>query len=456
MPQADLQQLPANSNSQSNASTSSTSTTANNSEVMQQLQGKGPELPQTDIGEVSSGSSFAKMAGGVLDSVIPTEGSSLKFALTGAIPLYKTPGVTVTFKPALKMGVENKFGKLRASIELAAGVEVSAGVETWLVDFQAALEARFSGTLSIHGDSGTEIFQEFLLSLRYIVESACETVSMPDRFKDPIVDGIMSDEDMLNTVQGMDKRDKVSLDLKAGLKGSASAGGLEASASASVGHSMILRNDGNDELETATQESVSVQVGPFTGTRKWLDGNTLDILNAKTPLPMLGKSANASVMAILSNEVLNKVKISGSVSVELTLGMLKDKLFGDDGWIASLKDSVTRGIISLNKQIDNPLLSKLAAQLGSTPTSEAKKTLSPDGEELLHARASLDAKVKVSLVTSLTWERGKGFLFRVELATNASSSLGFGDNKIEITKNDRLALLSIGNEGLSIDIHPFN
>jgi len=279
---------------------------------------------------------------------------------------------------------------------------------------------------------------------------------MPDRFKDPIVDGIMSDEDMLNTVQGMDKRDKVSLDLKAGLKGSASAGGLEASASASVGHSMILRNDGNDELETATQESVSVQVGPFTGTRKWLDGNTLDILNAKTPLPMLGKSANASVMAILSNEVLNKVKISGSVSVELTLGMLKDKLFGDDGWIASLKDSVTRGIISLNKQIDNPLLSKLAAQLGSTPTSEAKKTLSPDGEELLHARASLDAKVKVSLVTSLTWERGKGFLFRVELATNASSSLGFGDNKIEITKNDRLALLSIGNDGLSIDIHPFN
>ncbi len=437
-------------------STSTSETTANNSEVLQQLQGKGPELPKTDLGEVSSGASFAEIAGGVLDSVTPNEGSSLKFALTGAIPLYKTPGITVTFKPALKMGVEKKFGKLRASMELAAGVEVSAGVETWLVDFQAALEASFSGTLSIHGDSGTEIFEEFLLSLRYIIESACEAVSMPDRFKDPIVTGIMSDADMQNTIEGMDEKDKVSLDLKAGLKGSASAAGLKGTVSATAGHSIILKNDGNDELETATQQSASVQIGPFTGTRKWMDGNTLDILKAKTPLPMLGKSADASVMAIFSNEVLNKVKINGSVSLELTLGMLKDKLFGDEGWIASLKDSVTRGIISLNKQIDNPLLNQLAAKLASTPTSEASKTLSPAGEGLIHTRASLDAKVKVSLVTSLTWEKGKGLLFKVLLATNSSSSLGFGENKIEITQNDRLALLSIGNEGLSVDLHPFN
>ena len=61
------------------------------------------------------------------------------------------------------------------------------------------------------------------MSLRYIIESACETVRMPDRFKDPIVTGIMSDQAMQDTIEGMDGGDKVWLELKAGLKGTVSA-----------------------------------------------------------------------------------------------------------------------------------------------------------------------------------------------------------------------------------------
>ena len=137
MPQTNQQQLPTNSSSIGSSSTSTASTTANNSEVLQQLQGKGPELPETDLGAVESGKSFAEKAGALLDSVVPDEGSSLKFALTGAIPLYKTPGVTVTFQAFYEYG-GRKFGKIRASMQLAAAVEVSAGVEAWFVDFQAS------------------------------------------------------------------------------------------------------------------------------------------------------------------------------------------------------------------------------------------------------------------------------------------------------------------------------
>ena len=477
MPQADLQQLPANSNSRSTTSTSSASTTANNSEVLQQLQGKGPELPETDIGAVDSGISFAQKAGALLDSVVPDEGSSLKFTLTGAIPLYKTPGVTVTFKPSMSMGIENKFGKLRASMQLAAAVEVSAGVEAWFVDFQAALEGSFSGTLNIHGDSGAEIFHEFLMSLRYIIENACETVRMPDRLKDPIVTGIMSDQAMQDTIEGMDSGDKVFLELKAGLKGTMSAGlssgglfgseededeggSIGGSISGSVAHNVILKNDGNDALTTEAQQSVSVTVGPFTGTRKKMeDGSTLDILNAKTSLPILRGAADASVLAIFSNQSLTKLQLKGSVHQELTLDMLKNMMFGDSGWIATIKDAVVKGIITMNGQLDNPLLSRLAGELGGTATDSATKTLSSAGEQLADAggsRFSFEGGVKVNVGAELTWQKGKGLSFRVQISTNSATSLGFGENKVSITKNDPLMTLNVGDKGLELDFHAFN
>ena len=476
MPQADLQQLPANSNNKSSSSSSSASTTADNSEVMQQLQGKGPELPQTDLGAVESGKSFAEKAGSLLDSVVPAEESSLKLTLTGAIPLYKTPGITVTFKPSLSMGVENKFGKIRASMQLAAAVEVSAGVDVWFVELQAALEASFTGTLNIHGDSGSEIFHEFLMSLRYIIEGACETVKMPERFKDPIVTGIMSDQAMQDTIEGMDDNDKVWLELKAGLKGTASAGldtggwlgsdeeeeeggSLGGSVSGSVSHHTILKNDGNDSLTTENQNSVSVQVGPFSGTRKKMeDGSTLDILNAKASIPILSGSADASILAILSNKSLTKLQLKATLSQELTLEMLTNMMFKDTTWISNIKEGVLKGLLTINNQLDNPLLSKLAAKLASTPTEASTKTLSAAGEELAEAgnKWSYDSTFKVALDTQLVWGKGKGLNFRVQICTNSSNAVGFGENKITLTRNSPLMTLSVGDEGVDMDFHVFN
>ena len=319
-------------------------------------------------------------------------------------------------------------------------------MDAWFFEFKAALEATFTGTLRIFGDSGTEIFEEFLLSLRYLVENACTAVSMPDRFKEPIVTGIMSDDNMQDVVEEMDDQDKVQLELKAGLKGSLSVNDIEGSVSGTVGHSLILRNDGNDELETAHQQSVSVQVGPFTGTRKWLDGNTLDILNANANIPIFGQTANASVTAILSNQELRKVKITANVTQELTLSMIKNLLFGDEGWMGRIKDSVVKGIISINKQMDNPLLTNLAGQVGSAPAA-MDKVISSTGEALSNKGLSIDGRVAVELGTDLIWEKDKGLLFRVRVSTSNSASLGVGDNKIEITQNDRLMLASYGEDG---------
>ena len=106
MQDAKQQHLPAQSNQHSTTS-SSTETTPSNSEVIKQL-GTGPELPKTDSGQADS--EHLCPNGWWLIRLIAPQRSGLKLAITGAIPLYKAPGIDVTFKPSpwvLKINLEN-------------------------------------------------------------------------------------------------------------------------------------------------------------------------------------------------------------------------------------------------------------------------------------------------------------------------------------------------------------
>ena len=48
---------------------------------------------------------------------------------------------------------------------------------------------------------------------------------------------------------------------------------------------------------------------------------------------------------------------------------------------------------------------------------------------MLEAVVSFDGGVKVSLGAELTLEKGKGLNFRVQICTNSSTSIGFGEKK---------------------------
>ncbi len=451
------EQRSAQQTQQGSSSSTGTSSTGSNSAAIEQLQGQGPELPEQNLGNVESGTAFANMAGGLLDAVAPDEGSALTFKLSGSIPLYKTPGVTVSFKPSLNMGVARKKGKMEATMQLAAAIEVSAEVDAWLVDLEAALKASFSGTLKIVGDSGAEVFDEFLLSLRYIIEAACESVSMPDRIKSTIVTGIMSDEAMQETIEGMDGSDKVQLDLDAGLNASASAGVVGASASASVRHSMTLQNDGNDNLtagsNTSTTVAGTVNVGPFKAERKIKDGVPVDTLSASHDLSILGQPVSASLKMQFKNEQLHKVQLTGSASKEITWDDLCDMMTTDGSWLNTLKNTLVNGVTQLNQQIDNPILNNIAGRIGSSPTDIADASISDLGSEVTESASSVDfdAKAQIKATADVSWQRGRGFLFAVTLATNNTTSVGFGGNQLEITQNDRLLYLTVGNDGLQMD-----
>ena len=441
MPQQ--QQRSASQNSQHSSSSSDSSSTGSNSDAMAQLQGQGPELPEQNLGSVDSGASFANMAGSVLDAVAPGEGSALRFKLTGSIPLYKTPGVTVSFKPSLDMGVARKKGKMEASMKLAAAVEVSAEVDAWLIDLQASLSASFSGTLKIVGDDGAEIFDEFLLSLRYIIEGACDTVSMPDSIKESIVGGIMSDEAMQETIEGMDGKDKVQLDLDAGLSGSASAGIVGASASASVKHSMTLQNDGNDQLSagsaTSTTVAGSVKVGPFNAERKIKDGVKIDTLSASHTIPILGQNVSASLKMQFKNEQLDKVQLIGSASKELSWDDLVDMMTTENSWLNTLKNGLVNGISQLNQQIDNPVLNNLAGRVGSSPTDISDATISPLGEEVTNSTADFDAQAQIKACPQYSFGRSQTHRTVDNVSMNSnergsrSRSRGKGTNYISLS-----------------------
>ena len=61
------------------------------------------------------------------------------------------------------------------------------------------------------------------------------------------------------------------------------------------------------------------------------------------------------------------------------------------------------------------------------------------------SRANRDTKQRI-----LSGNLAKGLVFKITVATNNSTSIGFGNNKIEVTQNDRLMLLTVGNLGLDI------
>lgn len=445
------------SSQQSTSSTSTSSGTGSNSEVMAQLQGQGPDLPEQDLGKVDSSSDFAKMAGGLLDAAAPAEGSSLEFKLTGEIPLYKNAGVSLDFKPSLTMGVKRFRGKFIASMQLTAAVNASVGVDLWVTELKAALEASFSGALKITGDDGFEVFDQFLLSLRYIIESACDSVSIPEKYKEPIINAVMSEEKVEDVIEEMDNKDQVRVDLSAGLKGSASAGVVGVDASASVKHSFILQNDGEDNLamNQSTTGQASTKIGPFTAERRWLDNNkTLDTLSATKEFSILGQSVNGMVKLQFENNTLKRAQVGGSIEKSLSLDELSDLLFGEDGWLTAIKDGVVNGLVNLNQQIDNPLLQSIAGSLGSTNASSSDVVVSEMGEtigEATQSGTSLDAVAKIKVSADLIWQRGSGFSFKITVATNNSTKIGFGGNSVEITQNDRLMLLALGNTGLSVD-----
>ena len=145
-----------------------------NQDAIDSLQNEEVEH-SVDLDQVQDGNSFKRMAAGALESAVAGEGSQASITIRGTLPLYKNVGVSVDFSPSLTLKAQRLRGKLRASISTTLEFKASAGTEGgWWPKFLAYFKASFNGTLLIIGDTATEVFDEFMLSLSYIAESACD------------------------------------------------------------------------------------------------------------------------------------------------------------------------------------------------------------------------------------------------------------------------------------------
>lgn len=441
-------QRPSSSSQQSNAS-SRASRSGSNSAAIAQLQGKGPSVPAQDLGEMDSGPGFSRFAGGLLNRIAPDEGSSVELKITGKIPLYVNPAISVFFKPTLSMGVSKNGGKLTATMGLEAAVEASGE----FLALKAALEGSFKGTLSITGDDGVEIFNEFLLSLRYIVEGACNQANVPDAFKKKFLNAVMTDEVMNDTIEGMDAKDQVKLDLEASITGRASVLGVGGSVGAKATNSTTLRNDGNDNLVSSNQTTTQqeIQMGPFKAIRKQIDGQTYLSIRATHSFALLNSSVQGAAQIEFKNNMIDKVQLSGSTSKELTFDDLCKLMKGANGWLASAKDALGTGMRFLGTELNNPVLTGVGTRLGGTAISPQDANISDMGKEVTKQSSRFDGMAKIKFDATVSWQRGKGFKLKLVIATNNSVSFGMAGNSISLTENDRLMDLTIGNKGLQVN-----
>ena len=219
------------------------------------MQGGAVEAP-INIGDVQSSDGFVHAAGDALNALLPKAGAYSRLSVSGKIPIYATGLINVLLCPKLTLQAGRQPNdKIYAMIrsDLTLKVEGDSGGESWWNRFNANLSANVFGMVRIVGDTPKEIFEEFMLSLREIVQGAAEGCGMPDKIKEPMINAILTGEKATNIAQNMDDGDSVTYSFGVGVSGGAEVGPLSASAGATYMKSATMHNsngDGNVEFKT--------------------------------------------------------------------------------------------------------------------------------------------------------------------------------------------------------------
>ena len=121
-------------------------------------------------------------------------------------------GVALEFIPSISMKVEKNGKKINAAVSFKGTFELSLGTggrrkPDWWPKLRAFANVGLQGSLTINGDSATEIFNELMLSLSTMMQRA--ELGNQD-VKNAIVNGIMSEADRAATLKDMDQNDYVS------------------------------------------------------------------------------------------------------------------------------------------------------------------------------------------------------------------------------------------------------
>lgn len=385
-----------------------------NSDAIRRLNesGGGSEAPDgIDIGGVASADAFAKVGAAALGALIPGPGTMASLKISGRFPFYSTGAFTAFLEPMLALGAaRTSDGACEVTLALQLGVRAEAGTKgmPWWASFSAALKAYVKGAVKIVGDSPREIFDQLLLTLSNVIDSAAAAADVPKDEREAIVAAIAGDAGA--TIQGLDKDDGVTASISAGAEASGKLPWGETTLGAEATYSRKL-GDANDDGKLDVEDSTSLT------------------LSSQLNLATLGLTVPANVTLVWKDGALDEWFLGMGVTRKLPLGDFTKEALGGAAWAAGFANGVANLVASAGAK----------AKLDVSETAQLVRAISPVEEAMTYSATAGMLKsaagqpwfqeksgqeVSFALDGQAGWSAEKGANLRVALSTAETWTLG--------------------------------
>jgi hypothetical protein len=394
-----------------------------NSQALEQLTG-GVSKKDVDLTNASDGPSFANAAGVALDALLPGPGSSASMRVSGKLPIYTTGALSAYLLPAISLEAARLgTGKVKVTFASEIGLRAEAGTSGgWWPKFLAYFQGKVKGAIKITGDSAQEIFDEFLLTLRMVVEGACDSAGAPDSIKDAMANAIMTGQHKVETINNMDKGDSVEVVLGGEVEAGTDTSWGSAKAKAGLEFSKKLSKDENtDSLKVTETNKKNVTV------------------ETMVKIPKLGSSAKVGVNFIWKNGQFDEWNISVPITATMALGDFSEEILMGVDWIQDMINAISNAAAMAGGKTNNSSVRSAANALSGISVAENAIKYTAFGEGLKKASASSmfgsqsAQKIQFNISGKAGWSKSKGVNLNVALKSTSAWSLGkAGESPIQI------------------------
>lgn len=419
---------------QQEETTTSTASGGVGNQALSELRGGGSEqAPAVDLANVSGANGFMRAASAALDAAVPTQGSYSSLAVSGNIPLWSDPtgSAKITLAPSLKLqATRTTSDKFEVTISTALALSAKASRDFgWFGKFEAFLSAKASGSLKLVGDSAAEIFDEFMLTLREVIDGACSAASVPSNIADALRQGIMSDSAREATIANMDETDGVTATFGLGGSLGGKAGKVQGSAGVDYSHTTTLKNDGNNQLDTSSSSKTKTAI-TLKGSFK----------TSKLPV----KSINPKLTIILGDGGVAEVFVGLSTS-----GVMDSKNFSaialmSAEWALDMGVALKSFVQGALGTADRSVVAQLSQGIDALSFGSEAVTYTAFGDQLKSVAASNPAfqnadgagqslqKIEFGLSGQAGWSSSKGWNAKGALTSAKSWTLGSGSTPLKV------------------------
>lgn len=391
---------------------------SNSDEVTKKLggsSGKPPSgLQQKDLG-VKSGAGFASAASAALEAIVPGPGSFASLKIAGKVPLYTNGAISCSLESMLSLeAAHTDAGKYEVTLSSQLGLLAEAGARgsRWWPKFLAYFKGYLKGSLKIVGDSAAEIFDEFMLTVRMVVEGACDAAQAPADIKEAMASAVMSADVKRSTIQAMDKDDSTTVSVGGGVEAGADTSFGSAKGGAELMYSKTIENKDNNPNAVEVTDAKTLTIA-----------GELDFKKAGVLVP-------ANVTFVWKAGKLDEWYVGLSAAKRMTLGEFSQLALIGGSWAAGfvnamanlIKTTATKGKIEgvgpIVDLMQGMSMGSDAVKYGVLGEQLKKAAMRPDFAE------KSSAEVNIAFGGQAGWSKDKGANIKLGLSTAEMWTLG--------------------------------